>query len=421
MRRAIASQTPWRDGVSAAYARIEAQERHLQAWATTHKPTAIAPPRGDATNIPSSPLFGIPVGIKDVIDTADLATEYGSPIYAGHQPAADAACVARIREAGGVIVGKTATTEFATRQPCATRNPHNPDHTPGGSSSGSAAAVAAGMVPIALGTQTLGSVIRPAAYCGVCAIKPTFGRINRAGVKLLSESVDTVGIFARTVADLGLALGAIADRQELIGFALGTRSTQRPRLAFCRSPQWTQAEAHGRAHFERLAEVIGRVMKAPQVTLSVLDPLEVAVDTITEFEIFRGLSYERSAKWHLCSGPLRELFAKGADRTWTDYETALARAEAARAEFDSAFADFDALVTPSAPGEAPAGLGNTGPATFNKIWTLLHAPTVTIPAGRGPNGLPLGLQIVARRGRDLTALEAAQHLHDLMSESGALA
>ena len=378
-------------------------------------------PVGKAADLKQFPLFGIPVGVKDVIDTADQKTEYGSEIYLGNRPSADAACVARIREAGGIILGKTATTEFATRRPCATRNPINTDHTPGGSSSGSAAAVAAAMTPLAIGTQTAGSVIRPAAYCGVLAIKPTFGLINRVGVKQLSDSVDTVGFFARSIPDLALIAGAIAGEPDLIDFAFETPRRERAkiRLAFCQSPQWEYADQAFKNFFNSTSEAARAKFGTPSLELPALfQGLDVSLDVTIEAEIWQSLTYERTKHFGTCSPQLKELFAKGVTHDRASVARAHEHAEAARQAFDKLLDDRDCLVTLSAPGEAPLGLSDTGPAIFNKAWTLLHVPCVTVPAGRGPNGLPFGLQVVAKRHQDRNALAGAEKLQSMLRQMG---
>lgn len=414
IRRAMASgELTWHQVVADSRARIAKTDGAVSAFVAVVG-DAIDPPVGDPTNLDTYPLFGLPWAVKDVIDTASLPTSYGSPIYEKHQPVSDAACASRIRETGGLILGKSATTEFATRKPCATRNPSNLAHTPGGSSSGSAAAVAAGMIPLALGTQTLGSVIRPAAYCGVYALKPTFGMINRAGVKLLSESVDTVGVFARSIEDLALGTGAIAGRPSLVKLAFALGAQTRPmRLAFCRSPQWPRADPPAQAHFSGIAEALRGETTAIELP-HILDDLEQAIDAITEFEIWDGLGFERTRCSDLCSAPLKQLFAKGGGRDAMAYEKALRVAERARQRFDDAFDEFDCLVTLSAPGEAPRGLDDTGPPIFNKIWNLLHVPCVTVPFGHGDHGLPLGLQVIAPRHRDEVAIRGAAHLERLL-------
>src|SRR5687767_11728274 len=238
--------------VGACLERISEREAEVHAWAWINPEKALAEARQRDREAPRSALHGVPVGIKDVIDTADMPTEYNSPIYRGHQPKWDAACVALLRRAGCVILGKTVTTEFANNHPAQTRNPHNLEHTPGGSSSGSAAAVGDRMVPLALGTQTGGSVIRPGAYCGVAACKPSFGSINRAGLKFVSESLDTIGVFARTAGELAPLLHVLTGR------ALFQQQTAKPRIGFCRTPRWRDADSETHANVERAAQVLSK-------------------------------------------------------------------------------------------------------------------------------------------------------------------
>ncbi len=377
--------------------RMAAREAVVQAMAFFDPAQA----RG-ATPRPG-PLHGMPIGVKDVLDTADMPSEYNSPIWRGHRPRADAACVAWARAAGAVVLGKTITTEFATRSPGPTTNPHDPGRTPGGSSSGSAAGVAAGFFPLAFGTQTAGSVIRPAAFCGVVGYKPTFGLINRNGMKLMSDSLDTVGVMARSVADCALFAGAVS------GHDLGdpdVRPLSSPRIGVCRSPSWDRAAPETTALFERAA---GRLAYAGAHVRdfglpSEFAALEAAHAVIMNNESARALGWEMNTARDQLSPSLRERMEWGLAQP----EAALIESHALfrflRSDFEAILGDLDILLTPSAAGEAPPGLAWTGDAGFNFIWTSLHVPCVTVPAGVGPNGMPLGLQIVAPRGRDREAL-----------------
>jgi Asp-tRNA(Asn)/Glu-tRNA(Gln) amidotransferase A subunit family amidase len=352
-------------------------------------------------------LRGLPIGVKDVLDTADMPSGYGSPIWHGWRPRADAAAVAWAREAGGVVIGKTVTTEFATRKPGPTGNPHNLQHTPGGSSSGSAAGVADGFFPLAYGTQTAGSVLRPAAYCGVVGYKPSFGMINRFGMKLMSESLDTVGVIARGVADCALFAGVVA------GCNLGdpdARPEHAPRIGICRSPAWDKALPETQALLPRIASALARA--GASVVDRELSPgvaaIEAAHPIVMNNESARALGWELAHARDQISEGLRERLEFGLSHS----EAAVAEAHAtfanAQTGFGACMEGLDALVTPSAPGEAPAGLEWTGDPAFNLIWTSLHVPCVTVPAGTGPNGLPLGIQIVTRIGEDRQALAWAQ-------------
>jgi amidase len=345
-------------------------------------------------------LQGAPVGVKDIFDTADLPTEYGSPIYKGHRPAADAACVAAARVAGAVILGKTVTTEFATMVPAKTVHPRDPRRTPGGSSSGSAAAVAAGMVRFAYGTQTVGSIIRPSAYCGVVGYKPSYGLFSRSGMKMGAESLDTAGVIARTVADAALLAGASAMRPDL----LNPEILEKPRLAVCRSPNWHHMSPEGAAAFH---ETVRRLdARATDLELP-FEELDAAASTILVYEMARGLAHEVLHHRAQVSPMLLERVDAGAKMPYTEYAKAQRYAADCRRRLKDCMQDVDAIVTPSATGEAPLGLGSTGNTAMNRLWTLLHGPCVTVPAGEGPAGMPLGIQFVGLPGEDARTLAAA--------------
>ncbi|HVY16552.1 MAG TPA: amidase [Rhodopila sp.] len=355
----------------------------------------------------AGPLRGIPIGAKDVLDTADMPSQYGSPIWAGWQPKADSAPVAWARAAGGVIVGKTVTTEFATRAPGPTRNPVNPGHTPGGSSSGSAAGVGAGLFPLAYGTQTAGSVIRPAAFCGVVGYKPTFGTISRIGMKIMADSLDTIGVMARTVADCALFASAVSGRD------LGdpdARPSSSPRIGICQSPAWSIAQPETRSLLERVATALGKA--GAQVATRELPPLfNGLVDAhpiVMNAESARALGWELAHHADLLTEGLRERMGFGLSQTEAALRNAYDVFETTQRAFPDAMDGLDILVTPAAPGEAPKGLGWTGDPAFNSIWTSLHVPCVTVPAGSGPNGLPLGIQVVGRAGDDKAVLAWAR-------------
>ena len=333
------------------------------------------------------PLHGLPIGVKDVLDTADMPSEYGSPIWRGWQPRADAAAVAWARAAGGVVIGKTVTTEFATRKPGPTANPHNPRHTPGGSSSGSAAGVADFFFPVAYGTQTAGSVIRPAAFCGVVGYKPSYGMINRFGMKLMSESLDTVGVIARSVADCALFAGAVAGRD------LGdpdARPDRVPRIGICRSPAWDGSRARDRgavaARGIRAGAGGGHCRRSRTVSGRCGNRRSASDRDEQRERPCAGLGIGHCAR--RISEGLRERLEFGLSQSEAAVAEAHAVFERAQREFPACMEGLDALVTPSAPGQAPAGLGWTGDPVFNLIWTSLHVPCVTVPAGAGPDGLP---------------------------------
>jgi Asp-tRNA(Asn)/Glu-tRNA(Gln) amidotransferase A subunit family amidase len=358
---------------------------------------------------PRGPLHGIPIAVKDLIETVDMPTAYGSPIYRGHRPAADASCVALARAAGAVVLGKTVTTEFATFTPGKTANPRNPAHTPGGSSSGSAAAVADGMAPLAFGTQTAGSVIRPGAYCGCVAYKPSFGLINRAGAKPLADSLDTIGVFARSVEDAAFFVGVLAERPALRHLDL---PQQPPRIGVYRTPVWDQAEPAtaaaldaARAALERAGAAVAEMPIAPEH-----EGLTEAQDTIMWFETVRALAYERIEHSAELSPRLAQLIDAGMAIGADVYDRAVERAAAARAGLPAFFGDYDAIVVPAAPGEAPAGLGSTGDPVFNRMWTLLGVPCAALPARWGENGLPTAVQLVGRSRDDARLMACATFL-----------
>ncbi len=381
--------------VTACLERIAAREPEVQAWATIDAELALQQARARDQEPPRSRLHGIPVGVKDVIDTCDMPTEYGSPIWRGHRPACDAACVAQVREFGGVILGKTVSTEFATRQPNKTRNPHNLAHTPGGSSSGSAAAVADGMAPIAFGTQTSSSTIRPAAYCGVVGYKPTFGMINRAGMKFLAESVDTIGLLARTVEDCALLTETLAGLPQT---SFANLASHKPRIGFCRTPYWSSADAAMQAHVENAARKLAAA--GARVTDVTLDGEFAALAQtqieVSGYEFSRALTHERTRHAELISASLTGRIAAGLKVTRAQYEAGQALAQRCRTRVIDVFRDYDMLLAPSAPGEAPAivGTGGTGDPIFGLMWTLLHLPCISVPSGKGAQGLPLGVQFI---------------------------
>lgn len=368
--------------------------------------------RGEITG----PLHGLPVAVKDVIDTAALPTEYGSPIYRGHRPDADAVCVAAAERAGAIVLGKTVTTEFATFKPAATVNPRHHAHTPGGSSSGSAAGVADFMAPLAFGTQTFGSVIRPASYCGVVGYKPTFGWISRQGAKPLASSLDTVGVFARTIRDAALLAGAVAGKAQLLALP-ALRSA--PRIGLCRTFEWDAVEPSGRSAFAAAARLLSDAgAEVVEVDLPrEFSALGTAIENIYGYEIARSLATERQAHAELLSESLRESIDAGARVTPERYELGMRIAAACRTAFPSVMADCDVLLTPSTTGEAPESLDTTGSPIMNRLWTLLHVPAVNVPGLDGPNALPIGMQIVGLKGRDVMTLAAAEWIHGRLSRA----
>jgi amidase len=389
--------------------RVEAREAVVGAWEYLDREQALAMARRRDAEAPRGPLHGIPIAVKDLIDTRDMPTGYGSPIYRGHRPAADASCVALARAAGAVVLGKTVTTEFATFTPGKTTNPRNPAHTPGGSSSGSAAAVADGMVPLAFGTQTAGSVIRPGAYCGCVAYKPSFGLINRAGAKPLADSLDTVGVFARSIEDAAFFAGVLAERPALRQVVVPERA---PRFGVYRTPVWDQAEPATAAALD--AARIALEQAGAAVTELAIAPehrgLDSAQDTIMWFETVRALAYERLEHSASLSPRLAQLIDTGMAIGSDAYDQALADAARARAGLGAFFGPCDAVIVPAAPGEAPAGLGKTGNPVFNRMWTLLGVPCVALPARWADNGLPAAVQLVGRVGDDARLMACAMFL-----------
>jgi Asp-tRNA(Asn)/Glu-tRNA(Gln) amidotransferase A subunit family amidase len=394
--------------------RIDAREPEVQAWTHVARDAALARAKALDQGPHQGLLHGLPIAVKDLIATCDMPTAYGSPIYAGHQPALDATCVALARAAGAVVLGKTVTTEFATFQPNQTRNPHNLAHTPGGSSSGSAAAVADGMVPLALGTQTAGSLSRPASYCGIVAFKPSFGGINRAGVKPLSDTLDTVGTMARTVPDVALFAAALSGRSSWWVRPLDAHLSRPLRVGLCHTYEWPQALPETQAAMQHAADAIqaNPAMVLREVRLPAdYQQLVQAQTHIQLSEQAQCFSFERLSHWAQLSPRLQGIVQAGLDVTPEQYDQAQALVARCRAQLAEVFQDVDVLLAPSAAGAAPVGLDNTGDPVFCRIWTVLHTPTVNIPAGHAPNGLPVGLQVVGPVGSDALTLAAAHALH----------
>jgi len=391
----------------ACLARIAARDSVVRAFAHIDRERAVAEARGRDRAGAKGPLHGLPFGVKDIIDTHDMPTAYGSPIHAGHRPSADAACVALAREAGAVMLGKTVTTEFALRHPGVTANPRDPAHTPGGSSSGSAAAVADFMVPVAFGTQTGGSIIRPASYCGVFGYKPSYNTINPTGVKPLAGSFDTVGVFARSVDDCALVVDVLSGEARGIARLEGLRPS---RVGLWRTPAWPDAEsatvraletaagrlAHNRITVEELA--------LPEEFESFLD----AQSDVLRFEAARVFAFERTRRADLLSPSSRAELSNGAAISRTRYLAAQALIVRCRASFAAAIAPFDFLLSPSAPGEPPAGLDDTGEAMFNRWQSGLRVPCLNLPGYTGAQGLPVGIQITGAIDDDRRLLRFAK-------------
>ena len=382
--------------VRACLERIDRREREIHAWASIDPELALRGARELDRGARRGPLHGVPIGVKDIIDTADLPTEMGSPIYRGHRPSTDAACVALVRAAGAVILGKTVTCEFAGMTPGATANPHDLAHTPGGSSSGSGAAVADFMVPIAYGTQTGGSVLRPAAYCGVFGFKPTFGAFNRRGVYPAAESLDTIGLIARSLDDLELITAVLELRTPSAADALG----RPPRIGLCRTPLWDKAQPETVSAVEDAAQRLGRAgARLSEIALpeQFAGLRHAARETINNYERAAAMAHERDTDRERISERLRKRIELGRAMPREEYVAALRLGEDCRARLPEVFGDVDVLLAPCTNGEAPRGLGDTGDPGFQAIWTILYTPTLALPTHRGPNGLPVGIQLIGRR------------------------
>jgi amidase len=394
--------------VASCLERIAAREPAVLAWEYLDRDDALARARELDRAGGGGLAAGVPFGVKDIIDTADMPTAYGTPIHAGHRPARDAGCVAITRAAGAVLLGKTVTTEFGHRYPGKTRNPFNPAHTPGGSSSGSAAAVGDRMIPLAYGTQTTGSVIRPAAYCGTVGYKPTYGDFNNNGVMPNSPSLDTIGVMVRSVEDLALVRSVLLEEPLQ---PLRPPTVRDLTIGLYRSPYWERAEAYTRSHVEDAArQLSGMGAKVKDAELpGVGADFEKLFRIISGFEFSRTVSFERFSRPAALSAVLREGRVKdGLEASYQDYRQATRRLERLRLEADDVLGGYDVLITPSAPGEPPKGLATTGNAIFNSFWTALGTPAVTLPLFQGPSGLPVGLQLVAGRFQDRRLFDVAE-------------
>ncbi|MEQ8165590.1 MAG: amidase [Alphaproteobacteria bacterium] len=394
--------------LDACLRRIAAREPTVRAWATLDPTQAAERARELDGMAPArrGGLFGLPLGIKDIIDTADFPTQFGSPVFAGRRPPKDAPVVARALRAGAILPGKTVTTELATFHPADTANPHNPAHTPGGSSSGSAAAVADFHVPLALGTQTVGSVVRPASFCGIVGFKPSHGWVSLKGVNPLSVSFDTVGLMARDVSDIWLLWASLSGKSRVR--AMTPVVAERPRVAFCRTPDWPKAEPAMQA----LVLQTARDLQAAGVEVDEIEfgedfsGLHAAHQTVMAFEAARDLGYIRTKDGDRISPLLGALLAEGDVIPKGEYAEALDLLRRCRDFTATLWAKYglDLLLAPAAPGEAPHGLGSTGDARFNRLWSYLGLPCASLPRGRGPNGLPLGIQLVGAAGKDAAFL-----------------
>lgn len=418
--------------MQACLARVQEVDGEVQAWTFLDREHALSQARARdldrAEGKPVGPLHGIPVAIKDIIDTCDMPTEDGTVLHAGRTPARDATVVASLRAAGAVIMGKTVTTECATYSPGKTRNPHNPEHTPGGSSSGSAAAVAAGMVPVALGSQTNGSVIRPASFCGVYGFKPSHGLIPRTGILKLSRALDHVGMFARSIDDLALLAETLAgwdyddaDTRPRAALPFREIAAQEPPLppllGFVKPPVWDRAEADTK---EAFAELTGQLkdcvveIDLPSSTSEVLEWHRI----IMEADMAVNLDREYEQGRERLSESLSNQLARGRELRVLEYQRALARMSLLNSAFDEIFERCDAFITPAAAGTAPKGLASTGDPSFCTLWTFCGMPALNLPLMQGANGLPLGVQLVGQRGSDARLLRTARWLIRRLETNG---
>jgi Asp-tRNA(Asn)/Glu-tRNA(Gln) amidotransferase A subunit family amidase len=411
--------------VEACLARVRERDAQVQAWSFLDPDHALDQARGaDQVRLsgqPTGPLHGVPIGIKDIFDTADMPTENGCVLHAGRTPSRDAAAVALLRGAGAVIMGKTVTTELAAYAPGKTRNPLNSEHTPGGSSSGSAASVAAGMVPLAIGSQTNGSVIRPASFCGVYGFKPTHGLIPRTGALALSRALDQVGVFARSIEDVALLAGELVgyderdpDTRPRARMPLVETAAQEPPLpplfAFVKTPRWDRVDADAKEAFAELTDHLGDRVEEVELSAAAEEAFEWH-RVIMEADMAASFSREWEEGRDRLSPSLRAQLERGRGARAIDYLGALAGIPALNESFAELFAQrYDAILTPASTGTAPRGLGSTGDPSFCTLWTLCGLPALSVPLMQGANGLPLGVQLVGPRHGDGRLLRTARWL-----------
>ncbi|MGQ0457108.1 MAG: amidase [Hyphomicrobium sp.] len=411
--------------VGACLARIAARDADVDAWAHLDAAAALAAARASdaarSAGASQGRLSGVPIGVKDIIDTADMPSEYGSGVFAGRRPDSDACVVAQLRAEGAIVLGKTVTTELAFFGPGKTKNPRDPRRTPGGSSSGSAAAVADFQIPLALGTQTAGSIIRPASYCGTVGFKPTFGYVSRTGVLAQSAPLDTIGGYARTVEDIALLMDCIsgydlADRDMTSGAkpsllaALQQSLARAPRFAFVKSPAWPQAEPAARSAFESFAGSFAGRAEIVEVPLPADFDSSLRLQQIVQFsDIARNYGPIADANPDSVSAKLKEIIAEGRTFSNADYAAARAEREPLYDALRPLLVNYDAILTPAAPGPALEGLAATGSPMFNALWTYLGMPCISLPLLE-IDGLPFGVQLTGARGSDASVLRAAQWL-----------
>lgn len=396
---------------------IEETDGPVMAWQHLDTDKALASADAMDRQGVTGLLAGVPIGVKDVIDTADMPTGYGTSIYDGFQPPWDAACVQNASNAGGLILGKTVSTELAMASPNKTRNPHNPAHTPGGSSSGSCAAVAVGMVPVAFGTQTSGSVIRPASFCGVTAFKPSFGLINTVGIKVLCHSLDTLGIITRNIGDAAHCAAALSGRPDLEN----PTPPARPRIGILTGTRLDKAEGSSLEAVERLASIAEAagaettVIPAPSWYDGIFDLHEAVMG----WEVTNSLASELARHWDGLTPVTRAMLEDQGRVDEIRYRSAMAEIPGIRHLMDAILSRFDAVLTLAAPGEAPKGTA-TGDPIFNRLWSVLQVPLVCLPVTKGPQGLPVGVQLVGARGSDHRLVSAAQFLETAIAAKGGI-
>jgi Asp-tRNA(Asn)/Glu-tRNA(Gln) amidotransferase A subunit family amidase len=420
--------------VEACFSRIDELEDSIGAWTQLDREHALDQAKQAdsfrSRGLAIGALHGIPVGIKDIIDTSDFPTENGTELHRGRQPDRDATLVSLLREAGAIILGKTVTTELAVYAPGKTRNPHNPDYTPGGSSSGSAAAVACAMVPLAVGTQTNGSVIRPASYCGVYAFKPSYARISRFGVLKQSSPLDTVGLFARNLEDLAIIADVLMrfDGQDsdmipiappCIAKIMPEPVPANPHFAFVRTTKWDTVDEFSKEGFRELIEAANDLMPK---TIDIYD-LPADFDdiyhlhqTIMEADLARSFATEYKDGKSRLSRTLCEMIERGLEISASEYEQAVAKIKDYSQTLDEIFEDYDAILTPSTDGPAPKGLESTGSPAFNTLWTYCGNPAINLPILSGPDDLPVGIQAVGAKNDDARLFRSCRWLLELLDD-----
>jgi len=420
--------------VAACFARIDEPEESIGAWAHLDREASMAQAHAAdefrSRGLETGPLHGLPVGIKDIIDTSDYPTERGTLLHQGRRPTQDATLVSLLKEAGAIILGKTVSTEMAVFSPGKTRNPHNPAHTPGGSSSGSAAAVSAAMVALTVGTQTNGSVIRPASYCGIYGFKPSFGRISRHAVLKQSPPLDTVGVFARSLEDLALIADVLMryDAQDsamlpvappCIGKVLAQEVPAAQHFAFVRSPVWEQVEQVTK---DGLRELIEAVNASREKTVDIVDlpapfaELHEDHRRVMEADLARNFATEYDTGKTELSAVLREMIERGQRISAGEYDAALAKMRDYDLLLEEIFDEYDAILTPATPGPAPAGLDATGSPVMNTIWTFCGTPAINVPLLQSPEQLPIGVQVVGAKGDDARLFRSTRWLLNILND-----